>query len=270
MSAVVARDDLARLADIANSEHAIIRRLVDDAALAVVRGGASHAITAGVALLEARSLLTGDGVIWRRWCADNLSFSLTTMRAYSRIATHRDEVEAWLAAGGSGKQTDALVALRGLPPFVFTPAASTETRQEAVALRKQGLSYAAIGKKLSVSAVTVNRWLDPAFTKRSQARARAKRKRDARALVLLRREEEANAIRSMGGDIAKAYSLVRKLALVLDSAMQNAEDDEQRSHLRRAIEGVHRADNGIVAASKTAPTTGPRRARWLVEPKETP
>jgi hypothetical protein len=231
---------LAALATTINREHGLAYRAALDAL--------EHAILCGEALIEARETVP-DGR-WGKWVKDNLDMPYPNVNRYVRIATYRDHL---LSAENRPQSIQgAITYLRD----VGAPAIGTGRNgrrptfdvDEAKRLKQQGLTNKDIGSALGVSDVAVWRQLTPGATARAVAisnRLRTQRRAEQRAL---REQERAKQVARVGGSPADAYALLRKTAIALDRALDEADTDEMRKTLRDALTYTHRAEDAIMRA----------------------
>ena len=250
---------LAELATHANSEHEACEQSVG-LAQSQVADALRHAIRAGEILVAAQTKVPfGD---WKGWVTDNVSFSVPTSFRYSRIAMFRTEVEAWAASVDTPSILGAFQYLtrQGLRRAANGSLSRAERDPlfipQIKALRAEGLTYTEIGKQLDAAPTTVHRAIDPKYRAHRQALQHNHRKRkeaaDA-ALAAKQKRDERNALaRSIGGELSKAYSGVRRLASSLDSALAAAEP-AHRPHVRDALAYAHKAEDAIIDAMKAQP-----------------
>lgn len=153
------QNPLLQLASSINDEHHLAVRSSRDAL--------QHAIKAGEQLLQARNEVGLK--TWTAWMDENIGFSAVTAQRYMRVAKYKAEVQA----AEAGSITDALEAVKGMPPTADAndlrraPQAKVD---EAKQLREAGLGVSQIASSLGVNKGTVARWTDPVAQARSNAR----------------------------------------------------------------------------------------------------
>lgn len=245
---------LERLAEEANSEH--LRCEEDLDRLDALAGSAViHALNAGRALLAAQSRMpVGE---WVRWAEANVPMHAPTRTRYMRIAEFGDEVRTWLTTTeGSRGVVNAIDFLNSLELRRATGRhADAAVVAEVRRLKKGGIPVSEIAKCVGLSVTSVRCHLDPAFKRRHLQRNKDNTRRRtaaAKALAEQQRVEERNALaRNTGGDIAKAYSEVRRLAATIDKALAAAEPSE-RSDVRAALAAAHKAEDALVKAMRAS------------------
>jgi len=229
---------LDELADVANREH----QCVADAASELIR----HTIAAGHALRLARQLVPPGE--WLKWAAANLDVSLNMAHVYMRVSYFEDIV----LASGATSLREAIRVLRKFGHTLDVGATSRydeAIRHRAKDLAKKGLTQRQIGLELGVSQSMVGRWLNPRNAKRYRETQRS-------AVAALRREQQSQAAKRRGGNLAEAYSLARKLAEALDAASREETDPEARSALTSALHRLYGAEDQINQAIGTSKPRG--------------
>lgn len=215
---------LRELADTANAEH----RLVEEAQ----RDALTHAMNAGEALNAAKHAI-GWGH-WLDWLGEHFEATPQTARLYMRISRHREEI---VRAG--------VDTLNKAEQYLRVFAAEAVSRQEeARQMRDEGMSIARIARHFDVSTTSVYHWLSP--TARAAKSRSAQRRRAAAAA--LRREQRDQAVRSVGGDVAKSYVQVRRLAATLRHASEQERSKEARRALETALLRLYAVEDEIVRA----------------------
>lgn len=202
--------------------------------------GLIHAIRAGRILVEARTRVPDGG--WCKWL-EGAGISEGRASLLMRAAIH----EETLLARGVASMSGLPQALRGLPSGfkAGTSGYPGEMREEAMRLRRAGMTIAEITEALSVSDNTTRRWVDPDTRRRQNAtKAKAKRRRNA-ASAALREKERNDARKALGGDASKAYEQVRKLSLLVDGLWRDAKDSEERELLRGVVSNLAKVANDL-------------------------
>ncbi len=250
---------LAELARVANREHA----QAFSAASAMIE----HAIRAGEALLAAKAQ-TPPGA-WTRWLKDEFVASPETANVYMRLAHHQDEIRARTEIKSIAQARRVLRELgavreehgsQGRGVYV-----SEAVREEARAMRREGMQLREIAETLGYQLSTVHGWVNPDSIQRRrtrQAKSKARRREARRALE---RQERDRLARKTGGSVAECYSLVRRTAQELDRTIGEQEDVELRAALNVALTKVHAAEDAVVRALGIA--MGPT-AQGTREPEE--
>lgn len=206
-----------------------------------------HAIRAGRALLEIRGRMTEHE--WKQWLASvDLGVGFVTFHRYLRFAYYES-----VLAGVDERvtMTDAVRILRGYPPVrTVTPGKPAghppEMKETAEFLSEQGMSQSQIAAELEVGHRTVRRWLMTPDQKRREdaAIAAAHRRRRAERKALKEqqaREERDRLARERGGNLGKAYDVVRKLQPVIDAAMAEGLSVEARALAVRLEDEIFKA-----------------------------
>lgn len=139
--------------------------------------------------------------------------------------------------------------IRGLPPIspYGRPTYSVTHINEARRLQATGLTGKDIAEMLGVSETTVGCWLDPKLAAEREARRTRKRHETVAARKALKekseREERDRLAKTTGGELAEAYSLIRRALTALDRAGQVD-----------AMRLAHRCEDEIVKALREART----------------
>lgn len=212
---------LGELGEIVTREHA--------AASHHARAALENAIRCGEALLEARGRVASGE--WGGWL-ERRGLKPTMASRYMRVAYYRDQIPA--ECDHFQAAVRILVhypELRGLCP---EHPAAPEIRR----LRAEGLSCRRVAAELGVSSATVYLVMHP-DAKRKYAetnRARARRSRAARRA--LAEKERADAITAKGGEIAKAYNLLRQAEQLLGRAKPEVDSREAKTAVDDALRAL--------------------------------
>jgi hypothetical protein len=247
---------LQELAATANREHE-----ATNSALAVAL---EHAFLCGTALLEAHRLAEEEGITWENWVNANLLFGPTHVSNYIRFAYYRSELPSevflpWIDKAGHTRQpslTNALGYVKGLPRIFTTKKAnlSAEIKEEVRFLRKQGLTYDAIGELMGINGTTAHRICNPEAEARHKKQTQRRQRTNRSARVALRQQQSATergrAAKATGDARGEAYSLIRRAAQKTDEASMATSEKEVRSALRDALTHLHRAEDAIARALK--------------------
>lgn len=224
-----------QLSQIILSEH--------DAVVAAGQSMVEHAIHAGEALLEAKSLIPRGQ--WSEWLATNIPLSASVPNVYMRIAKYVEVVRA----GNPPTIKAARRMLIGLDEPGKLHFASDEEREiikrDAQPLRAQGMSYKQIGIELGVPAHWVNQLLSPAAQKRRLALAK---RRSVAARGALAREERRKAVARAGGKLEEAYSLIRRALQIVDGYA--AQSEQGKKYRNEALHRLMDAEERISHAAK--------------------
>lgn len=232
------------LADQSLDELARIIREEDAAANAAFNDALTHAVRAGEALQQVRSVLPrGD---WLRWLEENTPVSTVTARLYVRLARYHatlpDDVR---------NIEQARAYLTGAPPAnPHTHAPDPLIEADIKELRSAGYTYPKIAETVGMSVSTVRKYVNPDYREQQiRYRVEARRKQRSAAKVFAEKEERQRrdaAARKVGGDIAEAYSLVRKLTAAIDRAAATAVDPDHARALKAANHQAFRVEDEIV------------------------
>lgn len=238
--------DLPALARFANAEHSQANAEAGEASRHLTQA-VYHGIRAGEALLAAKALHGHAG--WEAWMVENVDITPTRGRRYIRWAYYKDTLLSAETPLTAKTADDFLKGLPSLPGSGWHPPSGHAP--EIKALLAKGLTAPAIAEMLEVNISTVY-YHDDRTGRRGTQRKRARRKHseDRAAQRALARERKNEAAKAVGGDLSKAYSLVRQLAAVLDSAMGDAESG--RDDLRMGLAAAHKAEDHISAAIRKA------------------
>ena len=120
-----------------------------------------------------------------------------------------------------------------------------EARDEMRRLRREGLNYREIAARLEVPKSSVYRILNPAAHKRHLEQQ--KRLTVAARRALRQKEREAD-VRTRGGNVAEAYSLIRKALQELERAVELESDRDAKRHMQSGMARLHSAEDEIVKA----------------------
>jgi transposase len=189
------------------------------------------------------------------WCAD-LRFHHGTISQAMRLATYKDQLPAeafgtWTDARGHTQTASirrSLTYLRGLPVVGASGKSQVDesVKAEAIRLRADGVREVEVAAMLGVSTSSVYNWCNPEAYERIRAQQRAahknrERQRSAQARALAekqRREERDQLARITGGELGRAYALVRQALAALDRGRVG----------EAALRHLHHAEDAIVAA----------------------
>lgn len=220
-------------------------------------GALAHFIRYGEILLVARTLVPSGE--WMRWCesianSSGRTYEYKTSVAAMRLAHYKDHLpaeafETWIDDAGrllNPSPHRALSYVRGLPVINRKGVVGhgESTRDEARRLRKAGLPYDEIGPMVGVSSTAVRMWCEPGAEAEYNKRRRAREREQRAAQRALRKEHERQErdrlARATGGEIADAYSLIRRALTAIDRAGQAPD----------AIRHLHKAEEAIVEAMR--------------------
>ena len=228
------------LSEASLDELAAIVRRENEEALQAVSAAFEHAVNAGNALNEA-FLRTPRGE-WKAWLE---SCGLTQQSAsdYRRIAyfapeLRRVDIATVGAARRHLKANRMQVPWRGGHVNTGWP---VEMLQQAQAMRSDGATYKQIAEEFGVSQAFVWEGLNPRAAKKYQQRRIAERS-------LLRRARRDKEMKVAGGATYESYSLLRKCAQVLQTAIDREANREAKVALTNALTKVHHAEDEMVRA----------------------
>lgn len=235
---VGAEPTLEELAATANQEHGF----AIDAAGAALR----HAIRSGEALLAARERVPNRE--WSRWLSDHIPFSGKAASTYMRLAHYQE----YVTAGEHSSIESARLSLRWLPVVrdhkrqrvQYPP----ETSKQACELREDGATFSEITAITGCSESTVRRMVIPGEAERhrekvNRAAIEARSKRQA-----AKERRRSQAVRKIGGSVAKSYSGLRITLDEMQRAHDEAESREVKAALGAAMSKLHDAEDQIVRA----------------------
>jgi hypothetical protein len=198
-----------------------------------------HFIRAGAFLLEARSRFAHGE--WIPWLEQNWDSSITLAQVYMRLARNRE----LLALEQPRTLSEAQRLISGFTRPQLDPRMVERIRE----LREAGMSFRDIGESVGMHRDTVRRYADPKVMERDRQRAKRKTKAYHRAVAQERRERD---VREAGGEIAKAYALVRKALQACELASGEDQSRERRQAIRSAMASLYGAEDQLVAASRIA------------------
>lgn len=191
-----------------------------------------HMIACGELLTSARCRIPRGE--WVAWCNENLNIHRKTVSMYIRFALYADVLR------GQGVST-SWGARQLLADMDIPRANSSESfALEAQRMRSQGISVADIAEHFEVSHARVSQWTNREKSLESARKAQARR---AKAMALLRDDENARSVSKSGKELSEAYALVRR-------ALQRLDEIEPSRHVSSAIRSLHAAEDHIVKASK--------------------
>lgn len=184
------------------SEHEAVRGAITEAL--------KHALTAGEALLQARSLVPPGS--WSQWLRDQ-DINLQSAGFYIRVASYQRELNE------SGVETlgQARRVLQGLPAIASPSSRSANDKLTMIVrrLHRDGESASAIAERCGITTNSVYRIIDPDGVRQKE---RAKRARHHQGERALRREQAAKRARAAGGHLAKGYALLRRTLEEVDAS----------------------------------------------------
>lgn len=214
-----------------------------------------HFVRFGEVLLAARPQVP-EGE-WMRWCegvanAAGRTYEYKTAAAAMRLAHYRNHLPAeawqpWKDSSGrlmNASPKHALSYLKGLPIINRKGVSGhpEETRMEARRLRTAGLSYDDIAEMVGASSHAVRMWCEPAVAKRYAAQRRTVSARQRAAARALREKEKRldrdRLAKITGGELADAYSLIRRALAALD---KDGRAPDAILHLQKAEDTVQEA-----------------------------
>lgn len=239
---LVRSDDLStwtldELAAVVNEEH--------DLALLAVKTTLRHVIRAGEALLAAKERVAPGG--WYAWISGNTHLAETTVQTYMRLATYQAILPSHIETIEGARRF-----VLGLPKTTTQPVYPEEVKREARRLRKEGLSYPAIGEIVGAVPNTVRFWCDPRYQKQLRDRSKAvtRQRREANKALEEKRQAEgrAKAARKAGGALAESYSALRIAMQALDRAIEETPDRDMKATLRSALGHANKVEAKIVEA----------------------
>lgn len=244
----VVEQTLEDLAALAKAEHAAVVGAATDAL--------SRAILAGETLLKAKDRVESGG--WINWVEAEAGIPYNTAKGYMRVASYREEILARDDPQQNLRQ--ALEALNGAPSKVpniqVTP---DHIKQQVKQMHSDGVPVNRIARELGVARSAAQRWVNPASKEKQReadARLRVRRARaKAARQALLDQEKRAArdaAAKTAGGDIAKAYSLIRQTAAAVDRAADQCASKDDAKALRATLTHVYKIEDEICRILRTA------------------
>jgi hypothetical protein len=227
------------LVELANREY--------EASDASARKTLVHAFRSGEALLAAREKVPmGE---FQSWLAENFAGAQATAQQFMRLAYYQDQISQDL------RIKDAYRSLAGLPAI---DAKSRRGRKElpdkatindAARMRKEGMSFAAIGDVFGVGSETVRRWVNPQERKRINAKKRCQYRERREVQAQIKRNRRDAKVRKAGGGTAEVYSLLRRAAQKAEALRTTgAAGSEISAALRKTVNHLHAAEDEIVRA----------------------
>ncbi len=240
------------LADLARQIRDTLAQLRDLAA-----DGVTKAIAVGELLFVAREALS-EHSSFESWINAETGLTYPTANRYMRIAHYKDKLPTtpkdWDTIGKPGATTGINAAqthLMGLPSIprlndsVGNRIVSEADKDTAQLLRAEGLSYQQIGDRLERNSGTIYFWLNP---KAAKSNRDSGRKRQQLARMGLKRNTRDAAAKLRGGEVARAYTSIRKCAVDLDAAIVDSSDEDEKQFLRSALNNIYLAEDRISAA----------------------
>lgn len=229
MSVIVFETEL--LVDRVQQEHDLVKSSFQEAV--------AHAIQAGELLLELRSGIPHGQ--WTDWLSRRLpGITIAHATTYMRMARHRELIQSEPSLNAARRAlARADTADTRVDPVMVA---------ECIALRGGGAKYKEIAETLSISIPTVSRILNPKAAKQHR-RAQARTSKAARRALRLR-ERDARAKR-VGGDLGKAYSLLRQCLDTLQS-VEGSHGGEVAIEVRSAMRSLYNAEDSLDQAMKAA------------------
>lgn len=209
-----------------------------------------HGIAAGKYLLQAQERFEGED-LWESWIAANFEGSLSLAEQFMRLAAYEQfvlEHELTSVQGGLRLLRElGLQRTGGTRKLLRLPDA---IRVEALQLREKGASRREVAELLGISTVTINRWEDPDYARRSALRSKhynAQRRSERKAL----KEQEQrlrikHAIQKAGGARAELYTMAERMQDILAQAHREASDREARQAFSLAGEHYRKMRDEIV------------------------
>ncbi len=197
-------------------------------------------IAVGRDLMEARALVP-EGKL-NEWAKTEVGMHPKTVRTYIRFATHADLLREHQPNGTL--EARKLLTQMGVPQIN----SADVLRQEAIRLKKEGLTQKEIAERLQVSRPRVSQYLN---ADKHKARDTARQRERQAAAKARARELQAKAVTKAGNkNAAEAYSLTRKALQELDRAFASTPENKHK-YLRHAMEALYRAEDNIALAVNT-------------------
>jgi predicted transcriptional regulator len=228
----------AELADVANQEY--------EASYAAASTALEHALRSGEALLAARDKVPTGG--WLSWLSENFTGAQATAQQFMRLAYHRDAIQPGLTVKHAYRSIAGLPASDGAARRGRKGLPDDGILKDAARMRREGMTYEAIGEVFGVSDSAVQMWLNP--SRRDKARAKKRRdyqqRRAAQAEIARRRRDAA--VKRIGGGTAEVYSFLRKASQQAEALRIGNEGSELSGALRKAINHLYAAEDEIVRA----------------------
>lgn len=215
---------------------------------AEARGAAStalvHAIRVGEALNEAHERVApGTWGAYVRQCG----LFRSDAGIYMRLAIHQEEIRE--AGVPSFNQAKTFILGKTTGRQKGYEQVTLDVKREALRLRDCGMGYTAIADAIGTSRDSVRRWVDPDYARRRKLLAQDRRRQARKARAALREQEKRDArdkaARQAGGDIAKAYALVRQTAAAVDRAADQATDKAAAGALRSTLSHLYRVEDEV-------------------------
>lgn len=249
---------------------AVGTRTLDELAQAVndshkrVLGGLAtalrEAINSGEALLEAqRQLEVGS---FGSWLGENCVVTLAVAMGYMRLAefSHllpEEFTNPQIVRQPNGKYSSTATVEKATA-YLHAIGAKRATGnmrrkadyREVRRLREEGMSKQAIGELLGISKSTVDIALMSA-ERRKEFRAQVKRRTREKARAV-KAQKRLNAAKNVGGDLAEAYSLIRRCLQHVQAAYSSVPPSKARRTLQGALTHLYESEDAIGRSIKDA------------------
>lgn len=230
-------------AEVCTSIHDLRASVLDHHAKARSAGIAmfEHMIAAGEALLRIKEQ-TPYGA-WVEWLKTNLEdVSFGHAQFYMRCAHHQ-------ALLREHRPADCRSANRLFASVAPSNTVPQELKDEARRMHKAGATYKEIAERLDLNYKSIPDWVNP---KRRERRRQHRRDLSLAARRAERRKQRDAAVKRKGGEIAIAYGHIRKALEALQRADRELVGGEMHDLVSRAMAGLYRAEDSVVAVSKEA------------------
>lgn len=219
-----------------------LARRVEDAHHRITGGSAfvQQAILAGEALIEVRQRVPRGR--WEAWIDENTTISKVTANRYVRMATYRDVI---------GEAPSLVVAQRLLSerPATHGPGSGHPEELKEMArrmLRRKGATVAGVAREIGVSRPTIRDW--GKSTRQLKADEQRRVAERAKRQAERRRSKRDATAKRVGGDVAEAYSAIRRATQAIERAHGSQEKPAIRRHLSTALHRAYAAEDEIVKA----------------------
>lgn len=200
-----------------------------------------HAVRCGELLLEAQQRVPRGH--WTVWLEENVEMHKTTAFAYMRLARNKEAVQA----GNFNGIDPALAALSDGKTLTDT---EKDEMRRLYKNGNSGLSLDELATTFGVRKSTVWYWVSAKQRDRVKRLQRHQRDRDRKAAETAIRRQ---IITRKGGEIARAYSEIRRAQQKIDAEARAQDmDPMRRVRLLEALDALYAAEDKLADAQKLA------------------
>lgn len=258
MDEVIARDErtLDELSEAINAGHQKVEQNLQDALV--------HALRTGDDLRQAHSLVPWGE--WHRWLTQNITIPVSTAQNYMRLAEFKhllpEALNNYQRTVNRNGTVQVYSPIGKALTYLKTIGATSSRKQTPIRtdhdeirrLHASGATQSEISTLLQVSRPTV-RYATMSRSDQRAYRAKKQRLANERHMALVEKKRRDSA-KKVGGDIAEAYSLLRRCLAVAQSARDAMQTSQARRSVDSSITSLHEAEDRLGRAIRELAIVG--------------